>query len=127
MGALAAAAGVLAYGALCGFRGTGVTLVGARAAQHLLPSLRTEGLSVCGLFDEGQTNDARLVLDTIAAAAGLGATGLNHARVVALDHPHGRLARATIQGRQGERGGGGGFRCVLNASGPWVGARRQLG
>ncbi len=125
-GPLTAAAGVLAYGALCGFRGTGVSLVGARAAQHLVPSLRTEGLSVCGLFDEGQTNDARLVLDTIAAAAGLGATVLNHARVVALDHPHGRLARATIQGRQGEGLVEVGFRYVINASGPWVDAVRQL-
>src|ERR1700687_3951737 len=55
-GPITAAAGVLAYGALCGFRGTGVTLVGTRAARHLVPPLRTEGLSVCGVFDEGQTN-----------------------------------------------------------------------
>jgi glycerol-3-phosphate dehydrogenase len=125
-GPFTAAAGVLAYGALCGFRGTGVTLMGARAAQHLVPSLRTEGLSVCGLFDEGQTNDARLVLDTIAAASGLGATVLNHARVVALDHPHGRLARASIQGRHGEGVVEVGFRYVINASGPWVDAVRQM-
>jgi glycerol-3-phosphate dehydrogenase len=100
--------------------------MGARAAQHLVPSLRTEGLSVCGLFDEGQTNDARLVLDTIAAASGLGATVLNHARVVALDHPHGRLARASIQGRYGEGVVEVGFRYVINASGPWVDAVRQM-
>ena len=57
-----ASAGVLAYGALCGFSGTGVALMGARGAQRLVPSLRTDGLTVCGLFDEGQTNDTRLVL-----------------------------------------------------------------
>ena len=125
-GPLTAAAGVLAYGALCGFRGTGTRLVGARAARRLVPSLRTEGLSVCGLFDEGQTNDARLVLDTIAAAAGLGATVLNHARVVALDHPHGRLAKASIQGRNGEGVVEVGFRYVINASGPWVDNVRQM-
>jgi glycerol-3-phosphate dehydrogenase len=125
-GPVTAAAGVLAYGALCGFRGTGVTLVGARTAQHLVPSLRTEGLGVCGVFDEGQTNDARLVLDTIAAASGYGATVLNHARVVALEHPHGRLARAFIQGRHGEGVVEVGFRYVINASGPWVDAVRQM-
>jgi glycerol-3-phosphate dehydrogenase len=125
-GPLTAAAGVLAYGALCGFRGTGVSLVGARAAMHLVPSLRTDGLSLCGLFDEGQTNDARLVLDTVSAAAGLGATVLNHARVVELDHPHGRLARASIQGSNGEGGLEVGFRYVINASGPWVDAVRRL-
>jgi glycerol-3-phosphate dehydrogenase len=125
-GPLTAAAGVLAYGALCGFRGTGVTLMGARAAQHLVPPLRTEGLSVCGGFDEGQTNDARLVLDTIAAAAAFGATVLNHVRVVGLDHPHGRLARATVIGRNGEGVVEVGFRYVINASGPWVDAVRRM-
>jgi len=125
-GPLTSAAGVLAYGALCGFRGTGVTLVGARAAQELVPPLRTDGLSVCGLFDEGQTNDARLVLDTVAAAAGLGATVLNHARVVALDHPSGRLERASIQGRNGEGVVEVEFRFVINASGPWVDGVRHL-
>jgi glycerol-3-phosphate dehydrogenase len=125
-GPLTSAAGVLAYGALCGFRGTGVALVGARAARELVPPLRTDGLSVCGLFGEGQTNDARLVLDTVAAAAGLGATVLNHARVVALDHPHGRLETASIQGRNGEGVVDVGFRFVINASGPWVDGVRQL-
>jgi glycerol-3-phosphate dehydrogenase len=125
-GPITSAAGVLAYGALCGFRGTGVTLVGTRAARRLVPPLRTEGLSVCGLFDEGQTNDARLVLDTVAAAAGLGATVLNHARVVVLEHPHGRLATASIQGRDGEGVVEVRFRFAVNASGPWVDAVRQL-
>jgi glycerol-3-phosphate dehydrogenase len=125
-GPLTSAAGVLAYAALCGFRGTGVGLVGAGAARRFVPPLRTEGLSVCGLFGEGQTNDARLVLDTVAAAAGLGATVLNHARVVALDHPHGRLATASIEGRNGEGVVEMGFRFVINASGPWVDPVRRL-
>jgi len=125
-GPITSAVGVLAYGALCGFRGTGVSLVGRRGARHLVPPLRTEGLTVCGLFDEGQTNDARLVLDTVTAAAGLGATVLNHARVVGLEHPHGRLARASIQGRNGEGVVGAEFRFVVNASGPWVDGVRQL-
>ena len=119
-------AGVLAYGALCGFRGTGVGLLGARAASHLVPSLRTDGLSVCGLFDEGQTDDARLVLDTVAAAAGMGVTAMNHARVVGLEHPHGRLARACIQGRHDEGVVEVGFRYIVNASGPWVDTVRQM-
>jgi len=125
-GPMTAAAGVLAYGALCGFRGTGVGLVGARAAEHLVPSLRTDGLSVCGIFDEGQTNDARLVLATVAAAADLGATVVNHARVVGLDRPGGRLAAAFIQGREGEPAVEVRFRFVINAAGPWVDRIRQL-
>src|SRR4029077_4007208 len=77
-----AGAGVLAYGAPCGFRGTGVGLVGAQGAQRLVPFLRTDGLTVCGLFDEGLTNDARLVFATVAAAIDLGVTAVNHARVM---------------------------------------------
>ncbi|HET6310273.1 MAG TPA: glycerol-3-phosphate dehydrogenase/oxidase [Candidatus Nitrosotalea sp.] len=125
-GPMTAAAGVLAYGAMCGFRGTGVGLVGARAAEHLVPSLRTEGLTVCGMFDEGQTNDARLVLATVAAAADLGATVVNHARVVGFDRPSGRLAAAFIQGREGEEAVEVRFRFVVNAAGPWVDRIRQL-
>src|SRR5258708_25344187 len=117
---MTAASGVLAYGALCGFRGTGVGLVGERAAEHLVPSLRTDGLSVGGIFDEGQTNDARLVLATVAAAADLGATVVNHARVVGLDRPGGRLAAAFIQGREGQPAVEVRFRFVINAAGPLV-------
>jgi glycerol-3-phosphate dehydrogenase len=125
-GPMAAAAGVLAYGALCGFRGTGVALAGVRSAQQLVPELRTGGLSICGRFDEGQTNDARLVLATVAAAAGHGATVLNHARVVGLERPNGRVARASIEGRMGEGVVEVGFRYVINAAGPWVDRLRKL-
>ncbi|MDQ2942764.1 MAG: FAD-dependent oxidoreductase, partial [Candidatus Dormibacteraeota bacterium] len=82
--------------------------------------------SVCGLFDEGQTNDARLVLATVAAAADLGTTVLNHARVVALDRPAGRLARASILGRAGEGVVDVRFTYVINAAGPLVDKLRQL-
>jgi glycerol-3-phosphate dehydrogenase len=125
-GPMTAAAGVLAYGAMCGFRGTGVGLLAARAAEHLVPSLRTEGLTVCGTFDEGQTNDARLVLATVAAAEDLGATVVNHARVVGLDRPSGRLAAAFIHGLDKEREVEVRFRFVVNAAGPWVDQLRLL-
>jgi glycerol-3-phosphate dehydrogenase len=125
-GPVTAAAGVLAYGALCGFQGTGVALVGAHAAQELVPQLRTDGLNVCGRFDEGQTNDARLVLATVNAAARSGATVLNQACVVGLERPGGRLARASIQGGDGAGVVEVGFRYVINAAGPWVDRLRQL-
>lgn len=121
-----ASAGVLAYGALCGFGGTGVALLGARGAQRLVPSLRTDGLTVCGLFDEGQTNDARLVLATVAGAVGLGVVAVNHARVIALDREEGRVVRAVIQGSGAEGVVEVGFRHVINAAGPWVDELRRL-
>jgi glycerol-3-phosphate dehydrogenase len=121
-----AGAGVLAYGALCGFRGTGVGFVGARGAQRLVPDLRTDGLTLCGLFDEGQTNDARLVFATVAAAADLGVTALNHARVTDIAFRAGRRAMASIQGRAEEGVVEVEFKSVINAAGPWVDAVRRL-
>jgi glycerol-3-phosphate dehydrogenase len=121
-----ASAGVLAYGALCGFRGTGVALLGARGAQRLVPSLRTDGLSVCGLFDEGQTNDSRLVLATVAGAVDNGATALNHARVIDLTFGAGQNGRATIMGDVDEAIVEVEFKNVVNAAGPWVDKVRRL-
>jgi glycerol-3-phosphate dehydrogenase len=121
-----AGAGVLAYGALCGFRGTGIGLVGVRGAQRLIPSLNTRGLSVCGLFDEGQTNDARLVLATVRAGVDSGVVAINHAHVAALDFRRGGGVVASIQGSGAE-----GFieiSCthVVNAAGAWVDTVRRL-
>ena|ERR1700674_3432689 len=121
-----ASAGVLAYGALCGFRGTGVALLGARGAQRLVPPLRTDGLSVCGLFDEGQTNDSRLVLATVAGAIDHGATAINHARVIDLAFGEGQNGRATIMGDVEDGIVEVQFRNVVNAAGPWVDKVRRL-
>jgi glycerol-3-phosphate dehydrogenase len=121
-----AGAGVLAYGAICGFRGTGVGLVGARGAQRLVPSLRTAGLTVCGLFDEGQTNDARLVLATVSAAAGLGVTVINHARVTDISFVREHGGVASLQGRGAEGTIEIAFKNVVNAAGAWVDAVRRL-
>jgi glycerol-3-phosphate dehydrogenase len=121
-----AGAGVIAYGALCGFRGTGVGLVGAHGAQRLVPFLRTDGLTLCGLFDEGQTNDARLVLATVAAAVGLGVTALNHVRVTDIafrgcGHGVARLRGQTAEGETEVA-----FEHVINAGGAWVDGIRRL-
>jgi glycerol-3-phosphate dehydrogenase len=121
-----AGAGVLAYGALCGFRGTGVGLTGARGAQRLIPSLNTNGLTVCGLFDEGQTNDARLVLATVAAGVNRGVAALNHARVTGLDFQNDGQALASIEGRSNERAIEVRCKHVVNAAGAWVDSVRRL-
>jgi glycerol-3-phosphate dehydrogenase len=121
-----AGAGVLAYGALCGFRGTGVGLVGAHGAQRLVPFLRTDGLSVCGLFDEGQTNDARLVFATVAAAVDRGVTAINHARVIDVVFGSQGQGLARVQGRPAEGLADVAFEKVINAAGAWVDGVRRL-
>ena len=121
-----AGAGVLAYGALCGFRGTGVGLTGARGAQRLIPSLNTDGLTVCGLFDEGQTNDARLVLATVAAGVDWGVAAINHAQVTGLDFARNGRAMASIKGRPAEGSIQVAFTHVVNAAGASVDSLRRL-
>jgi glycerol-3-phosphate dehydrogenase len=121
-----AGAGVLAYGALCGFRGTGVGLTGARGAQRLIPSLNSDGLTYCGLFDEAQTNDARLVLATVAAGVDIGVVALNHARVTGLEFQRGGRARATVTGNANEGTIEVQFNHVVNAAGAWVDRVRSL-
>ena len=125
-GPAVAGAGVLAYGALCGFRGTGVGLVGAHGAQRLVPYLRTDGLTVCGLFDEGQTNDARLVFATVAAAADHGVTAVNHARVTDVVFGSQGQGIARIKGRPDEGTTDVAFKKVINAAGAWVDRVRRL-
>jgi glycerol-3-phosphate dehydrogenase len=121
-----AGAGVLAYGALCGFRGTGVGLVGAHGAQRLVPFLRTDGLTFCGLFDEGQTNDARLVFATVAAAVDIGVTAVNHARVMDIVFGSQGQGLARVQGRPAEGCTDVAFKKVINAAGAWVDGIRRL-
>jgi len=121
-----ASAGVLAYGALCGFRGTGVALTGARGAKRLVPPLRTAGLSVCGLFDEGQTDDSRLVLATVAGAIDQGAIAVNHARVIDLAFGEGLHGKAAIMGNVEEGVIEVDFKNVVNAAGPWADQVRSL-
>lgn len=121
-----AGAGVLAYGALCGFRGTGVGLTNARGGQRLIPSLNTNGLTVCGLFDEGQTNDARLVLATVAAGVDSGVAAMNHARVTGLDFGRGGKVVASINGRPREGSIEVAAAHVVNAAGAWVDGIRRL-
>src|SRR5215467_7938182 len=118
------AAGILLYRSLAG-RGGRAGLVWPATAQRLVPSLRTEGLHMCGVFEEAETIDARLVLATVKAAARAGAVVLNHARVTGLDMRHDRGGVVSIDA--GADGGAEVFaRAVINAAGPWVDRVRRL-
>ena len=116
--------GLVLYRALSG-RGGRVRWVSRGAAAQLVPPLRTVGLRMCGVFDEAETIDSRLVLATVKAAAGLGALVLNHARVIGLELRHNRGGAVTIDaGRDGlfdVRA-----RHVVNAAGPWVDHVRRI-
>ena len=112
-------AGLLLYSALSGFHHSRNSLVGARRAAQLVPDIRQDGLRSCGVYEDAQTNDSRLVLATITGAARLGVRVSNYTRVVGIGR-----GEAHVEGPDGART----VRCrqIVNAAGPWVDEVRRL-
>ena len=106
-------AAMAAYGALALRRPAFATP--ARATQ-LVPQLRADGLRGAGVYWDAQTNDARLVLANVRAAADAGAFVANRCEVVGIErgvvHTSDGLELRTTH--------------VVNATGPAVDAVRRL-
>lgn len=90
------------------------------------PLLDRERFAWACVYREYLTDDARLVLANLRAAAARGAALLNHAAVVAIPGGSGPAdaveAECALTGRRVRVRG----RCVINAAGPWVDAVRAL-
>jgi glycerol-3-phosphate dehydrogenase len=118
------AAGLLAYAALGGLRGPLPRFVTPEEAALLVPPLGVEDLASHAVFREAGTNDSRLTLATVTAAARAGAVVANYLRVVALEPEPGGISRVLLRGSGGEVA----LRCraVVNATGPWVDRIRKM-
>ncbi len=92
----------------------------------LEPLLRDADLYGAGLYYEYLTDDARLVLETIKAAAAQDAAIANYAEVTGFVKEHGQLTGAVV--RDADSGAEIRVRAksVVNAAGPWVDAVRLL-
>jgi glycerol-3-phosphate dehydrogenase len=114
--------GILLYSTLARARLNG--LVPVERARRIVPQLRTERLRSCALYADAWTNDGRLTLANVRAAADAGATVANYAEVVALRSAGHRLEGAEVvaDGRTIPVSA----RAVVNASGPWVDHVRRL-
>ena len=117
-GAGTVAAGLMLYRALAGHGGR-AAILNRGAARQVVPPLRTERLRMCGMFEEAETIDSRLVLATVKGAARFGALVLNHAKVIDLQLRNSRGAIVTLDA------GDDGLidvrsKHVINAAGPWV-------
>ncbi len=120
------AAGVKVYDLFCGRRNLGRSeSIGPAAVRMLLPGIRAEKLTGAVRYFDGLTNDARLVLDTLASAARHGAIVLNYMEL--LDAAAvGPVWQCRV--RDGAASGAGGedflltARSVVNATGPWAAA-----
>jgi glycerol-3-phosphate dehydrogenase len=99
-------------------------LVDAARARELVPSLRVDGLRSCALYADAWTNDARLCLANVRAAAEAGACVLNGAEVVALRTTNGRVTGAEV--RLDDELVEVEARAVVNAAGPWIDEVRRL-
>ena len=115
-------AGIAVYSTLARARLNG--LVPAERARRMVPDLRTAGLRRCGLYVDCVTNDSRLTLANVRAAAESGATVLNGAAVSALRLVGGRVRGADVVA-DGETVAVS-AKTVVNAAGPWVDEVRRL-
>jgi glycerol-3-phosphate dehydrogenase len=95
-------------------------MIAPDAAVELVPPLRREGLRAAGLYPDAQTNDARLTLANVRAAADAGAVVLNRAELVALEN--GPTAQVAVDGEVVDVPA----RAVVNATGAWIDAVRRL-
>jgi glycerol-3-phosphate dehydrogenase len=110
--------GILLYSTLARARLNG--LVDVERAKRMVPEIRTAGLRSCAFYADASTNDARLTLANVRAAASAGATVLNYAEVVGIRGAEGAEVEAAGQSVRVEA------RAVVNASGPWVDHVRRL-
>ena len=115
-------AGIALYSTLARARLNG--LVPTERALRMVPDLRSAGLRRCGLYVDCVTNDSRLTLANVRAAAESGATVVNGAAVAALRLVGGRVRGADVVADSGTIAVS--ARTVVNAAGPWVDEIRRL-
>jgi glycerol-3-phosphate dehydrogenase len=115
-------AGLVAYSALARARLS--RLLSPESARRIVPDLRLEGLRACGLYADAWTNDSRLCLATVRAAAEAGATVVNYAEATGLRVVAGRACGAEVIA-DGEPLAVE-ARAVVNATGPWIDHVRRL-
>jgi len=118
------AAGLLVYATLDGFRRPLPRFVTPEEAALLAPPLCVGDSASHAVYYEARTNDSRLVVATVTAAARSGAVVTNYLRAVDLDLTPGKISRVSLQGREGKVT----IRCraVVNATGPWVDLVRKM-
>jgi glycerol-3-phosphate dehydrogenase len=107
--------GIIVYSTLARAKLNG--LVKLDRAHKLVPQLRDTGLRSCALYEDAWTNDGRLTLANVRAAADRGATVLNYAEVVSVRPLEVLADGRTIHVRA---------KAVVNATGPWVDRVRRL-
>lgn len=121
--AIAAALGI--YAALTLPRRSRGRIASARRVHRRVPVLNTDGLRGAGFYRDARTNDARLCLAAVRAAAATGAVVLNNTQATAIE----RAGDVTVVELMDVLGGSSVTayaRTVVNAAGAAVDAVRRL-
>jgi len=109
--------GVLLYSTLARARLNG--RISEERALRLVPQLRTERLHSSALYADARTNDGRLTIENVVAAAERGAVAVNYAAVTAI-RPDGVDVHVDGQDVSVRAS------MVVNATGPWLDQLRRL-
>ena len=119
--------GLMAYDVLAGKAGLGATeFLGAGRTRACLPGVNDRHLCGGVKYWDGQFDDARLALALARTAAASGALLVNYCEATGLIHEQGRLAGVQCRDQESVRTLALRARCVVNATGVWVDALRQL-
>src|SRR5438270_1660098 len=120
--------GLKAYDLLAAWGGFGRSkVVSAREVRRRLPTVRGAGLRGGVVYHDGQFDDARLLIDLVRTAAGLGATVLNYAPVTGLTRRLGGAVEGVVF-RDAETGAEhhAAAKVVVNAAGPFCDDVRRM-
>ena len=120
-------AGLTMYDTLAGRRSLGATQwLSSAQTRQVLPTVRRAGLAGGVLYWDAQFDDARLAVTLARTAIGRGAVVLNHLPVDGLLREEGKVLG--VQARDAEGGERFELRatCVVNATGVWVDALRDM-
>jgi glycerol-3-phosphate dehydrogenase len=119
--------GLTAYDLLAGRRRLGRSkTVSADEVVRRLPTVQANGLRGGVVYHDGQFDDARLNLNLIQTAVGLGAVALNYAPAVGLSRRTGRVDGVIIRDAEGGAEWRVSARVVVNAAGPFCDDVRRL-
>jgi glycerol-3-phosphate dehydrogenase len=119
--------GLKAYDALAGREGLGGTeWLSNRRTLELLPGAQPRGLHGGVRYWDGQFDDARLALLLARTAAARGALALNHCRVTGLLREKGQVRGLQLLDTETNTTSAVRARCVVNATGVWVDAIRDM-
>lgn len=91
-----------------------------------VPNLKRDGLLGGGMYVEYRTDDARLTMEVLKAAAVRGVHAVNYAKAVAIDEKNVAFTAVTIEDRLYEQTYTLKTKRVINAAGPWVDDVRTL-